>query len=291
MAMVTGPVGPGGVTGPRSEDRYGLFSVAEMDTLPYHAGGGGLQWITSECGISHGYRVACGVDLAAKTFDSGQPSFQVALPFVVYATRVCGPVGFTTDEQQAMVVSKLLATEQAATELVFSDQLFDQSPGLANNAAVVTVPAVAGTNFADQIGRLEAAFYALYGQAGVLHVPFRAGDHMSSQHLLWPDREHPMPGNRPVWRTASRSAVSIGNYTGNSPVGVAPAAGTQWIYMTPQVKIWAQPTEDLKPSPIEGSLNRTTNQETWLVERNYVMGFECAVVLAILATLPTQVTT
>lgn len=291
MAQIIGPVGPSGVEGPVTRDRYGIFSVAERDTLPEHAGLGGLQWITAECGIGHGYRVACGVDLAAKTFDSGQPSFQVALPFVAYATRVCGSVGFTPTESIGMVTDKLRATEQAAVELIFADQLFDQSPGLANNPAVVTVPAVAGTNFADQIGRLEAAFYLAYGQQGVIHAPLRAGMHMSAQRLLWPDRDHPMPGNQGVWRTDSGSAVSIGNYSGNSPLGVAPAAGTQWIYMTPPVKIWAQPDSQLKIVPVEGTLNRTTNQETWLAERNYVMGFECAVVLAILATLPTQTTT
>lgn len=290
MAVTIPPVGPTGIEGPRTRDRYGIFNVAERDTLPQHASLGGLQWITGNCGFSLGYEVACIDALAEKDFDN-EPSFTLALPFVVYATRLCGSVGFTEAESQRLVVAKLKASEQAIVEAAFSDQLFGQSPGLANNPAVVTVPAVVGSNFADDIGRLEAAFYAVYGQQGVLHVPLQAGMHMSSQHLLWADRDHPMPGNSGVWRTESGTAVSIGNYSGNTPAGAAPPAGTQYIYMTPPVKIWSQPDSALQPSPIEGSLNRATNQETWLVERTYVVGFECDVVFAVEASLPTQTTT
>ena len=286
MASLTGPVT---VAGPTTRDRYGIFNVAERETLPEHAAIGGVQWITGNCGTSVGYEVECASTLDVKTFPS-VGSFDVALPFIVYAGRLCGPVGFTEEEQQALVVSKLKASEQSVVENVFSRQLFAQAPGLSNNAAVVTVP-TAPTNFADAIGLLEAAFYAAYGQQGVIHAPIRAGEHMISQHLLVPDSEHPLPGNSRVWRTASGSAVSIGNYAGNSPLDVAPVAGHQWIYMTSPVKIWSQPDSEIFVAPIEGALNRTTNQETWLAERFYVVGFECSAVFAIDATLPTTTTT
>jgi hypothetical protein len=287
MAVTTGPIL---VTGPQTRDRYGIFAVAEREVLPPAAMLGGVQWITGNCGDAVGYAVNCAESHATKTFVA-EPSFSVATPFVVYAGRLCGPVGFTEAEQQRLVIDKLKANEQAIVEAIFSDQLFGQSPGLANNPAVVTVATAAGVNFVESIGRLEAAFYAAYGYAGTIHLPFRAGEHAASQHLLYADSEFPLPGNTRVWRTAAGSVVSIGNYSGNSPAGAAPAAGHQWIYMTPPVKIWAQPDSALSPSPIEGSLNRTTNQETWLVERGYVMGFECDTVFAIDATLPTQTTT
>lgn len=290
MAMITGPDGPDGIDGPRTRDRYGIFNVAEIDQLPEHAGLGGLQWITGNCGDSTGYEVECAPDLNTKTF-TNEPSFQVALPFVVYATRLCGSVGFTEAESQRLVFQKLKATEQSTVEAVFSAQLFGQSPGLANNPAAAPFFIGATDNFADGVGQLEAAFYAQYGQQGVLHVPIRSGSHMASQHLIWPDKEHPMPGNAAVWRTAIGSAVSIGNYSSLSPAGAVPAVGTQWIYMTPPIKIWRQSDEDVFVSPIEGSLNRATNQETWLAERSYVMGFECDVVLAVNVELPTQTTT
>lgn len=285
MASLTGPVT---VTGPTTRDRYGLFSVAEKETLPEHAAIGGVQWITGNCGFDTGYEVECAATLDVKTFPNVS-SFDVALPFIVYAGRLCGTVGFTVAEQQALVVNKLKASEQAVVENVFSRQLFGQAPGLSNNAAVVTV--APGTNFADAIGSLEASFYAAYGQQGVLHVPIRAGEHMASQHLLFADSDHPMPGNSRVWRTASGTAVSIGNYAGNSPADAAPVAGHQWIYMTSPVKLWSQPDNEIFVSPVEGALNRATNQETWLAERFYIAGFECAAVHAIDATLPTTTTT
>lgn len=288
MAVVTAPVT---VERPRSRDRYGLFSVAEIDeSVDPHAFLGGVQYIVGNCGDAVGYAVNCAPALASKTF-TNEPSFNTANPFVVYAGRLCGPVGFTEAESQRLVFEKLKANEQAVVENVFSRQLFGQSPGLSNNPDVVTVAAVAGTNFADQLGRLEAAFYAAYGYAGIIHAPVRSGMHMAEQHLLTPDAEHPLPGNQRVWRTAIGSAVSIGNYAGNSPVDAAPAAGHEWIYITPPVKIWRQSDAQVFVSPIEGSLNRTTNQETWLAERSYVMGFECNTIFAIDATMPTQTTT
>lgn len=285
MAVTTGPVM---VTGPSTRDRYGLFSVAERETLPEHAILGGVQWIQGNCGLDTGYAVGCADVLAGKTFPA-TAAFETATPFVVYAGRTCGTVGFTADEQRRLTVEKLKASEQAVVENIFSRQLFGQSPGLSGNAAIVTV--AVGTNFADAIGKLEAAFYAAYGQQGVLHVPLRSGMHMASQHLLFADSEHPMPGNARVWRTESGTAVSIGNYAGHSPVDVAPVAGHEWIYITSPVKIWSQSDADIIVSPLEGALNRTTNQETWLAERVYVVGFECDAIFAIDATLPTTTTT
>lgn len=288
MAVTTGPIL---VEAPQTRERYGLFSVAEIDeSVDPHAWLGGVQFITGNCGQAVGYEVNCAPSLAAKTF-ANEPSYEVATPFVVYAGRLCGTVGFTEQESQRLTFNKLKAFEQSVVENVFSRQLFGQSPGLSNNPSAQVVTVAAGINFAEAIGRLEAAFYANYGYAGVIHAPFQAGMHMASQHLLFPDSEHPLPGNQRVWRTESGSAVSIGNYAGNSVLDVAPVAGHQWIYMTPPVKIWRQSDAQVFVSPIEGSLNRATNQETWLAERSYVMGFECDEVYAVDATLPTQTTT
>lgn len=288
MAIQTGPVT---VEGPRTRDRYGLFAVAEREDLPPHAATGGVQWITGNCGDSTGYAIVCQTDGArASKPPVNEPSYTVASPFVVYASRLCGTVGFTAEEQQRLAVQKLKATEQSTVEAVFGASLFGADPGLANNPDVLIAPG-APTNFTDAIGLLEQAFYANYGQQGIIHVPFRAGEHMASQHLLYADSEHPMPGNARVWRTAVGSAVSIGNYPGLSPVGAAPAAGHQWIYITPPVKIWSTPDSGLIVSPLRGALNRTTNQETWLAERFYAVGFECDTVYAIDATLPTTTTT
>jgi hypothetical protein len=288
MAVTTAPIL---VEAPQTRERYGLFSVAEIDeSVDPHAWLGGVQFITGNCGQAVGYAVDCAASLATKTF-TNEASFEVANPFVVYAGRLCGSVGFTEAESQRLTFNKLKAFEQSVVENVFSRQLFGQTPGLSNNPAVTTVATIAGSNFADAIGRLEAAFYANYGYAGVIHAPFLAGMHMAEMHLLHSDAEFPLPGNQRVWRTESGSAVSIGNYAGNSPVDAAPAAGHQWIYMTPPVKIWRQSDAQVFVSPIEGSLNRATNQETWLAERSYIVGFECDEVFAVDATLPTQTTT
>lgn len=285
MAVTTGPVL---VTGPTNRDRYGIFAVAQMEDMPPNASLGGVQWITGDCGTDSGYTVDCAVSLGNKSFPGGD-LVDTATPFVVYAGRTCGTVGFSESEQQALTFQKLRFSEQSTVETVFSRQLVGQSPGLANNPDVVTV--TAGLNFVDAIARLEEAFYNFYGQIGVLHLPFRSAEHASAYGLYTADAAHPLSGNSNVWRTAVGTAVSIGNYAGVSPTGVLAAAGHQWLYMTSPVKIWRQTDAEVQVSPLEGSLNRTTNQETWLAERSYVMGFECNVVFAIDATLPTTTTT
>lgn len=289
MAVTTGPLP---VEAPRTRERYGIFATAEIEeSVDPHIFSGGVYFITGNCGDAVGYSVACASSLAAKTF-ANEPAFNVATPFVVYAGRLCGSVGFTEEESRRYTFAKLKAAEQTVVEQVFADQLFGQSPGLANATPnATTVATAAGVNFVESIGRLEAAFYAAYGYAGTIHLPFRAGEHAAGQHILFSDAEFPLPGNDRVWRTAAGSIVSIGAYSGNSPAGVAPVAGHQWIYITPPVKIWRQPDSAVLVSPIEGSLNRATNQETWLAERSYVMGYECGEVFAIDVTLPTQTTT
>ncbi len=44
--------------------------------------------------------------------------------------------------------------------------------------------------------------------------------------------------------------------------------------------MWRTSNADLEQPPVQGALNRTTNQYTGLVEREYAVTFECAVYAA-----------
>ena len=73
------------------------------------------------------------------------------------------------------------------------------------------------------------------------------------------------------------SVVSTGCYAGASPVGVARANGTFWVYATGQTVVYRTAASNVQMAPVEGNFNRTTNQYAGLVEREYVVAFECGV--------------
>jgi hypothetical protein len=246
--------------------RYGLFNaVGVRPEWEPHWADGGIVFEDEFCFLPRGYDVNCTDLLAPKTFD---PQTTIpGTPFVVYAGVLCGSVGHTEAEFQAKALNRLKAGEQGAVEQIFSRQLNGQSRGLANSTPVPTivVPLGATPSVADQVGALEEALYSTYGLRGVLHVPFQYGERLMAGHPLIKDGE--------TWRTILGTAVSIGNYDGYSPAGVAPVAGHTWIYITGQTFVWRNPNPFV--SDAAGSLNRTNNQVTYLAEREYIVTYEC----------------
>lgn len=267
MATFTGPVfvpNPVPVA-----DRYGLFTVATGPlTLPTIARGGGIQYETGTCELPNSLEVECGPTTdKTLTVDYSSDTI-VGTPFIVYSSLVCGLVGMTDQRMRTFLMERLKAGEQAVVENVFSTQAVGQSPGLSDNANVVTVTAVT-TGVTDSVAELEEAFYSNYGLVGTLHVPhILAARLQQGGALRWDGR---------MWRTAAGSQVSIGNYAGNEPDGDPPAAGVSWLYMTGQVTIWRTPDTDVFITPFESAFNRTTNQVTALAEREYVITIDCAV--------------
>lgn len=250
--------------------RYGLLSAAVGPlALPVHGRNGGLQYVNAMCGGTYGYEVTCLADQTAKTFEDNLQTV-LGVPFIVYSTFTCGSVGFTDAELKAFGVQRLLSVEQSIVEQVFSSGDFAQAPSLANNPDVITADLDGATDPVDVISMLERAIYCTsgYGPPAYLHMPIAVFNHLKSEHLIDWD------GSR--WRTPMGSVISPGCYTGEDPDGVAPADGTFWVYATGQTTVWRTPDSEVFVSPIEGYLDRTTNQINMLVEREYVVTFECA---------------
>jgi hypothetical protein len=250
--------------------RYGLFQAAVGPLeLPIHARQGGLQYVNEICGEGFGYEVNCIDALDPKTFDSGL-EIVTGVPFVVYSTILCGSVGFTQAEFNAMAVSRLLSVEQTIVEQVFSSGAVGQAPSLANNTPAATIIATGGVSAVDVVSELENAIYCTsqYGPPAYLHMPLAVINELISEHLLSWD------GTR--WRTPMGSIVSAGCYSNLDPAGAAAADGTFWIYATGQTAIFRSPDSEIFVAPVEGTLDRTTNQQLILAEREYVVTFECA---------------
>lgn len=249
--------------------RYGLLqaAVGPLD-LPDHAITGGLRYVTSVCGPGYGYQVECIADLDDKTFGTGL-STVTGVPFVVYATVQCGAVGYNFEEQNAFARERLFSVEQSVVERIFSSGTFAQAPSLANNTPAATTVTGGGVTSVEVLSELERALYCTndYGPQGYIHAPLAVLNDLRSQHVIEWD------GLR--WRTPMGSIVSAGCYSNLSPAGATPADGVFWMYATGQTTVWRSPDSKIIDAPVEGVFNRTTNQMMTLVERPYVVTFEC----------------
>lgn len=256
--------------------RYGLLQAAigPLD-LPVHARNGGLRYVTSLCADGFGYEIECIADQNSKASEFGLGTATIlGAPFIVAATVTCGTVGYTEDEQKAFVMERLRGVEQSVLENVFSTSALGQFPGLLAADGIVTVTG-AGDTVVDVLSELERARYCgfggspiQYGPPGYLHVAIPVLNALKAQHIVEWD------GTR--WRTPMGTVVSAGCYANNDPAGAAPADGVFWMYLTGQTVIWRTSDDQVQIAPVEGSLNRTTNQMLMLAEREYVVTYECA---------------
>lgn len=277
MASITGPVY---VNAPNPViPRYGLFNVATgpLD-LPINARVGGLQYETGTCSLPLPYEVRCQTDHATKTFNQAVTTVTGG-PFVVYSSIECGSVGLANieDRVKQLLFAQLVAGEQATVEHAFSTASVGINLGLANSNAVNLGTAQGPV---QATAMLEEWLYARYGLPGVLHVPMRAAEYVRGAHLT--ERDTP----NAAWRTGVGTAVSFGNYAGTGPTGQVPGANQTWMYITGQVAIWRTPDNDLLIPPLGQVLNRATNTVDIVMEREYVITYDCYVA-AVLVTLNT----
>lgn len=250
--------------------RYGLLQAAVGPlTLDEHMRGGGVYYYLSMCDGGQGYEINCLDDLDTKVFNTEGLGIVTGLPFVVMASYTCMP-NLGIPEMERLTRQKLASVEQSVVEQIFSEGAFGQSPGLANNPNVVQ-PVTGATSVVDVISVLEDSIYCTdqYGPPAYLHMPIEVFNALKREHLIEFD------GQR--WRTPSGSVVSSGCYTGADPDGVAPADGTFWVYATGQTVVWRTANGQEELIPVQASLNRTTNQYTGVIEREYVVTFECGI--------------
>lgn len=269
MAALNGPIyvpAPNPVV-----PRYGLFSAATgpLD-LPTHGRQGGLQYELSTCALPLGYTVAC-IDSHAGKAVSGSVVTQTATPFVVYSSINCSPIGLANWGQERinqLLYNQLVAGEQSTLERMFSESTFGLSPGL-GGATPSAVNLGNAIGVVRAFGMLESWLYARYGLPGVIHVPMLAASYVHGAYLV--ERDSPSS----PWQTAVKTTVSFGNYAGTGPSGQVPTATDTWIYITGQVAIWRTPDGELFVPPMGQIINRTTNVMNIVMEREYVISYDC----------------
>lgn len=212
-----------------------------------------------------------------------------ATPFTVFAEFDCSPVGqgFTAADLTDRAAEALLKVEAHQITTAFWTGTAGKSgttaqttvwPHLAANTTLddsfgirlqtAASPLVTGgEDPAVALGQIEANLAACYGGAGVIHIPTFAFPTFKARKLV--HRENPTD----PWTTAAGNTVVPGSgYTGSSPAGAAPAAGTSWIYATGAL-FGYRGEVDARPFP--STFDRAENTVRYLASRTYLFGFEC----------------
>ena len=277
---------------------YGLLSAVEMRDEPdqhwqmgvtFEDICGGTGTTLADCDTSA--PAVTGVGMIPVKQATTSRTIYGATPFTVYSEVDCSPVDFYENREQLML-NALSRFESYQVERTFwTGVATDRNntggfanavlPHLAANAAInetqlgrttilqMAATVVTGTalNVVDALGVLEGALATCYNGAGIIHVP----QSLSPDLGLLLSRQ----GNRQL--TPNGNVVAIGGgYPGTSPTGAAPALGTCWMYATGAVFAYrSAPIMRLLNDPRNPPFDRNTNTVKAIIERTYVIGYDC----------------
>lgn len=275
---------------------YGLWDAVQKPPVDSIHWQNGITWV-DRCGNGDTLYDEC----IAVTGVGGSPSGQAAMTsnitqqnrgatsFACYAEFDCSPVGLTGAQEVADAALEKVRSYQlekafwtgtagktssggVAQTTVFPHLAANTALNDPANSTILLQPAAntsvtggATTDVADGLGQLQGALASCYHGVGVIHIPTVALPTLVAWDLV-EDRDgglYTVTGNRVV--------VGSG-YPGTSPGGVAPAAGSTWIYATGAIFGY-------QASVNVGSLvelfDRTENTHHMVAQQVYVLGWEC----------------
>lgn len=266
---------------------YGIFTAVQERPVddPHILGGVEYQPLCGGAGTTFDYCVTGGP--APQMYPTAARSFRAALPFTVFSEIDCAPVGTHWDQAFEDARNMLQTTEQYQVERAFWT---GQAAGLDNmvyphlaaatpvtqsvvtNGLQVTLQTgaivVSGGSLSPvaAIGALEGALSACYDGQGTLHVPESAIPALANLNML---RER---GGKLYTQNGNQIVAGAG-YTGSSPSGAAPTAGTTWMYATGQLFMYRGPVKEVA-NEVQ-SLDRSVNTMKARAYRTYVLGWDC----------------
>lgn len=260
---------------------YGLLSVSQTPVDTDEHWQLGVRYEVDTCSIDNlTFEVCPATGSPELKTATGAWSMRSANALTVYSLIQCPPVG-TWDDYEERAIRAFTAGEVRAVEREFWTGERGYMPHLAEDTAqnsagtfdstvvlqTAAMPIVTGAvDVTEAMGLLEEALGSCYGHEGVIHVPAAAAAHLSAKTLITKD------GVR--FRSPMGHLVAVGTgYTGSSPAGVAPSGGVYWFYATGALAVRRSAIRAV--SPREQALNRATNGMVFVVERNYVIGWDC----------------
>jgi hypothetical protein len=121
----------------------------------------------------------------------------------------------------------------------------------------------------EALDRLEGRFADCYPGEGWLHVPIEIINALCARYLVQMKN-----GKLYTW-AGNRVIVGKGYSPLIGPGGVAPTAGSVWMYMTSPV--FGLRSTPRAFDPVE-SFNRNVNLVEFIAEQTYVFGWHCCIV-------------
>lgn len=274
---------------------YGLLSVVQYPdaTDPHWRNGinyGPLCGLNGGVGGAVTFDDYCSVSGVGTKSATATRFWRGATPFTPYARVDCSPVGGFWDDPtfadaQQLAAAALTRSEGWQVERAFwtgsppvGASNLQVYPHLAANAAVVDstsglfsvtlqTAATVITGVVDPVeglGWLEQQLANCYGQQGVIHIPAFLAAAFDSYGLLRTQ------GGKAT--TLNGNLVAIGNgYPGTAPDGTTPT-GALWVYATGAVFAYKSPAMEFRQ--VE-SFDRSENTLQQMVERTYVLGWDC----------------
>lgn len=265
--------------------KYGIFSVANFE-----GGDGkwqqGVEWEPQLCGAASGYRCpTCvqndGDTAPAKVYSEAGVPLEEAMPFTVYASFACSPIG-NWDRAEARARKFLESGEERAVEAMMADGVHAASRSL-YNATTTDITPVVGTpvSVAQGIALLEQ-YIGENGKGEGVIVGSRRDILLANANgkLICPEGETLYT----ILGTPVAALSGINGKTG--PNNDAPEANEAWLWaLGSRPRIWR--SEAFVTSVREASLSTDTNDLKILAERTYAIGWDCFTVGVLISTIGT----
>lgn len=251
---------------------FGLLSVVTPRPTGDNRWENGAEWEPLTCGPASGIGpVDCDPETPTvglpKTFPASAGTDE-AVPFTVYGSYECSPIGHSLEYAQQRATEHLIAREEARAEQAlwtgdlgnlpnFSDADTQAGGALEPRLALATAEQYIATN---------------YGSLGVIHMPRLLASILLAEDAL------EVRGTR-LFTKLGTPVVAGAGYPLTHPDGTTP--GSYWIVATPALMVYR--SEIFPASNRTGDLlDRGQNNMYGMAERRYLVGYdECPPPLAI----------
>jgi len=249
---------------------YGIFDVA-LGPMPFPvpaSQAGGVIYVPDTCEDDvFLYAMNCPPVSGSKTFSTNESPVSGA-PFAVITSYTCGSLGYSFDEAEQKVRTRMSLREQRAVER----RIWQGSPagGIGGipglfRGAIDLGPSGCVT---EAIEVLEQALADNGVIGGIIHTRPGLSAHLQTSFLIYEG-----PGR--VKRTVLNTPYVFGQgYDGSGPTGQPADTNAEWMYASGRVLIWQSDVE--VPDPRQ-TFDRSTNQQLLLAERIYAVSVECGV--------------
>lgn len=279
MALVTGSCygQPMYVEAPLAQPlRFGLFSVSDLITPGDPHWQQGVEW-EQEPGCNPASVYACptcnqndGNTAPAKTYTSGIVKVN-ALPFTVYHSFKCSPIGTWADGFDRARRGLLLSEERAVeNEISLGTHMVSNALTRATTVDATPVPGTPVT-VAQGVALLEQ-YGAAHSHGEFVILMSRRDATMAGAQQVLSDNE---PDGTVLTTKLATPVAAMGGFDGKTgPNNVAAGTGNAWIFATGKPQIRRSEVFET-PGDREHALSQRTNDFAVLAERTYSVGWDC----------------